>query len=53
MEEVEGDVLRTLEAWIRAQQADEDFSAMLEEIEHKALKWDMWIYAPPTLRPPS
>ena len=51
LEEVKGDVPRTLEAWIRAQQADEDFPAMLEDIEHKALKYDMWIHDPPDSTP--
>jgi len=51
LEDVEGDVPRTLEAWIRAQQADEDFPAMLEEIEDKAFKNDLWIRAPPDSTP--
>ncbi len=44
--EVEGALPRTLEAWIRAQQDDEAFPAMLEGIEDKALKQDLWIKAP-------
>ncbi len=51
LEDVEGDVPRTLEAWIRAQQADEDFPAMLEEIEGKAFKNDLWIRSPPDSTP--
>jgi hypothetical protein len=45
-EDAEGEVPRTLEAWIRAQLADEDFPAMLEGIEDKAFKNDLWIRSP-------
>jgi hypothetical protein len=44
-------VPRTLEAWIHAQQMDEDFQDMLELIEHKAMKNDLWILAPPDTTP--
>jgi hypothetical protein len=51
LEHVEGAVPRTLEAWIHAQKLDEDFPAMLEQIEHKALKNDLWILSPPESTP--
>jgi hypothetical protein len=46
LDDVEGAVPRTLEAWIRAQQADDGFPAMLEQIEDKAIKQELWIRAP-------
>ena len=46
LEVVEGAVPRTLEAWIHAQQNDDDFEALLQDIEDKATKNDMWIKAP-------
>jgi transposase InsO family protein len=51
LEHVEGAVPRTLEAWIHAQQMDEDFPDMLESVEHKAMQNDLWIIAPPDTTP--
>jgi transposase InsO family protein len=51
LEHVEGAVPRTIEAWIHAQQLDEDFPAMLEGLEHKALKNELWILCPPDSTP--
>ncbi len=44
---VEGTVPRTLEAWIHAQQIDEEFVKMLEDVEDKALRQELWIRATP------
>ncbi len=51
LDEVEGALPRTLEAWVRAQQGDEAFPAMLDQIEDKALKQDLWIKAPANAPP--
>jgi hypothetical protein len=51
LDDVDGAVPRTLKAWVRAQQADEDFPAMLEAIEDKALKQELWIRAPTDTTP--
>ncbi len=45
-DDADGVVPRILEAWMRAQQADEDFPALFETIEEKAIKQDLWIRAP-------
>ncbi len=47
LEEVAGDVPRTLESWVRAQKADENFEELLQAIEHKAMRNELWINAPP------
>jgi hypothetical protein len=44
-DDVEGAVPRTLEAWTRAQIDDKDFPALLETIEERDLKQDLWIRA--------
>jgi transposase InsO family protein len=46
LEAVEGAVPRTLEAWIHAQQLDEDFDNLLQNIDDKALQQGLWIRAP-------
>ena len=51
VEDVEGALPRTLEAWIRAQQEDDAFPEMLEGIEDKALKEELWINAPTNSTP--
>jgi hypothetical protein len=45
-EDVEGALPRTLEAWIKAQKEDPDFDDCLVEIEDKAQRQELWIYAP-------
>jgi hypothetical protein len=50
-ERVEGAVPRTLEAWIHAQNADDDFPALLEMIDDKAQRNELWISAPPDSNP--
>jgi transposase InsO family protein len=47
VEFVEGTVPRTLEAWIHAQKSDQDFAALLGDVEDKALKQELWIRATP------
>jgi hypothetical protein len=47
VEFVEGTVPRTLEAWVHGQTSDQDFTAMLDDVEDKALKQDLWIRATP------
>jgi hypothetical protein len=51
-EDVEGALPRTLEAWIAAQWADSTFVDLLDTIDEKALKNDLWIHAP-ALQTPS
>jgi transposase InsO family protein len=51
LEEVEGTVPRTLEAWGRAQNLDPTFPEMVQTIEDKALKDELWIHAPPGRTP--
>ncbi len=51
LEEVEGTVPRTLEAWGRAQSLDPTFPEMVQAIEDKALKDELWIHAPPGRTP--
>ena len=51
LEDAEGTVPRTLEAWMRAQQEDPDFPTLLESMEHKAQKQSLWINAPPNQPP--
>jgi transposase InsO family protein len=46
VDEAEGTLPRTLEAWIRAQERDEDFQEMLEGMQDKARKEELWINAP-------
>jgi hypothetical protein len=50
-DEVDGSVPRTIESWIHAQKADVEFDDLLTMIDGKALKDDLWIYAPLTLPP--
>jgi hypothetical protein len=47
LEHVEIAVPRTLVTWIRAQQDDPGFPAMLEGIQNRAVRQDLWIGAPP------
>jgi hypothetical protein len=48
LEVVESLVPRTLEAWVYAQQKDEHFEALLQEIDDRATRQDLWIRAPAT-----
>jgi hypothetical protein len=45
-DEVEGTLPRTLEAWIRAQERDDQFQVMLQDIADKACRQGLWIHAP-------
>jgi hypothetical protein len=47
----EGQLPRTLEEWASAQQDDSEFAEMLEAVEDKALKQDLWICAPAISNP--
>jgi hypothetical protein len=51
LEEAEGTVPRTLEAWIRAQIADPEFPELLEKVKARAQRQDLWINAPPAQSP--
>jgi hypothetical protein len=51
LDDVEGTVPRTLEAWVEAQQSCPDFADMLEQMEMRSLRNDLWIHAPPTSFP--
>jgi hypothetical protein len=51
LDEVEGTVPRTLEAWVRAQGLDEGFVDLLERVEDKALQNGLWIQALPSRAP--
>ena len=51
LEEAEGTVPRTLEAWIRAQIADPEFPELLEQVEANAQRQDLWINASPDQSP--
>ncbi len=50
-EDVEGSVPRTIESWIQAQATDATFDSLLQTMEDKALKNELWIYAPPAVPP--
>jgi hypothetical protein len=45
-DEVEGTLPRTLEAWIRAQERDDQFEVTLQDIADKACRQGLWIHAP-------
>ncbi len=51
LDEVDGTVPRTLEAWTRAQQLDEAFPDLLQKVENNALMNDLWIQALPGRTP--
>jgi hypothetical protein len=51
LEIVEGSVPRTLEAWAHAQKTDEGLPLLLEQIDDKAQRSDLWISAPPNSNP--
>jgi hypothetical protein len=51
LEIVEGAVPRTLEAWAHAKQSDDDSPALLEGIESRARREDLWIRALPNQNP--
>jgi hypothetical protein len=50
-DEVEGSVPRTLEAWVQAQQGCSELETMLDMIDMKAIRQDLWIHAPPDSSP--
>jgi hypothetical protein len=43
LDEVEGTVPRTLEAWVRAQKLDAGFDEMIKTMEDCALRNELWI----------
>ncbi len=49
-DDVEGTVPRTLEAWARAQKLDASFDDLLQTVEDKTLRHELWIQPPPALR---
>jgi hypothetical protein len=51
LDEVEGAVPRTLEAWVRAQRLDEGFPDLLQKVEDKACQNELWIQALPGRTP--
>ncbi len=50
-ETVEGQLPRTLEAWANAQKSDAAFESLLDGIQDKAVKQDLWICAPADANP--
>jgi hypothetical protein len=51
LDEIDGTVPRTMEAWIRAQKADVDFDDLLANVENKTLLNELWVQAPPNRVP--
>jgi hypothetical protein len=51
LDEVEGTVPRTLEAWVRAQKLDTSFEDLLKTMEDCALRNELWIQASPGRTP--
>jgi hypothetical protein len=51
LDEVEGTVPRTLEAWVRAQKLDLEFDEVLKFVGDRALRWELWIQATPGQAP--
>jgi transposase InsO family protein len=51
LDEVEGTVPRTLEAWVRAQKLDAGFDEMVRTMEDCALRNELWIQALPGRTP--
>jgi hypothetical protein len=51
LDEVEGTVPRTLEAWVRAQKLDAGFDDLLKTVEDCALRNELWIQALPGRTP--
>jgi transposase InsO family protein len=51
LDEVDGTLPRTLEAWVRAQGLDEAFPDLVQEVENSALMNGLWIQALPGRTP--
>ncbi len=51
LDDVDGTVPRTLEAWTRAQKLDDSFPDLLKKVENGALMNDLWIQALPGRTP--
>jgi hypothetical protein len=51
LDDVEGTVPRTLEAWMRAQKLDLAFDEFVQTVDNSALRHGLWIRAPPDRTP--
>ena len=51
LDEVDGTLPRTLEAWVRAQSLDEAFPDLVQGVENSALMNGLWIQASPGRTP--
>jgi hypothetical protein len=51
LDDVDGAVPRTLEAWARVQKLDDSFPDLLQKVENNALMNNLWIQALPGRTP--